>query len=705
MPAFQSVRFETFYRNLRIKAEHSSYFSFLRSKFTMKLFRFTVVLTVILSLWSLTLAQSGFDTSRMNTSGDACEDFFEYANGTWIKNTEIPADKTRWGSFNVLADNNDAILKGILETAMKTKAAKNSDMQLIGDYYSACMDESAIESAGTKDLQPIFKKIDKMKNTNDLQKQIAEMHKAGLGAVFGFGASPDAKNSSMVIANAGQGGLSLPNKDFYFKDDDKSKDTRMKFDEYSTNMFKLLGDDADKAAANAKTVMDFQMRLAKASKSPVELRNPEARYNKKTIAQLAEMTPNFSWTNYMKIRQVPAVSEVNIGQPDFFVEMNKMMTEVSLDNWKTYLRFMVINASAGRLSKAFVDENWNFYSKYLSGAKEQAPRWKTCVNATDNAVGESLGTEYVKAAFKPEAKKKMDELITNLFSAFKVRINQLEWMSGETKAKAQGKLATFKRKIGYPDTLRGYQGLQISRKSFLMNSWNVGKFQIARNMQDINKAPDKTRWGMTPPTVNAYYNPLFNEIAFPAGILQPPFFNPVADDAINYGAIGGVIGHEISHGFDDSGSQYDAEGNLKSWWTKDDRTKFEERASCVVDQFNKYEVQPSLFINGKLTLGENIGDLGGLNVAFEAYMKSLEGKPRPANIDGFTPEQRFFLGWAQVWANKSRPEAERQQVLTDSHSAARWRVNGPMSNMQQFSKAFGCKTGDAMVREKMCIIW
>lgn len=671
----------------------------------MKLFRFTVALTVILSLWSATMAQSGFDTSRMNTSADACEDFFEYANGTWIKNTEIPADKTRWGSFNVLADNNDAILKDILVKAAGTKAAKGSDMQMIGDYYSACMDEDAIEKAGTKDLQPIFKQIAKMKNTDDLQRQIAEMHKAGLGGVFGFGATTDAKNSSMVIANAGQGGLSLPNRDFYFKEDDKSKETRMKFVEYVTNMFKLLGDDAEKAAANAKSVMDFQTRLAAASKSPVELRNPEARYNKKTIAQLAEMTPNFSWINYMKIRNVPPVAEINIGQPDFFAEVNKMMTEVPLENWKTYLRFMVINAASGRLSKAFVDENFNFFSKYLSGAKEQQPRAKRCVQATDNALGEALGMEYVKVAFKPEAKKKMDELISNLFAAFKVRINNLEWMSDETKAKAQIKLSAIKRKIAYPDKLRGYAGLQINRKSYLQNSWNVGKFQINRNLADINNAPDKTRWGMTPPTVNAQYSPSFNDITFPAGILQPPFFNPVADDAINYGAIGGVIGHEMSHGFDDQGSQYDGDGNLKSWWTKDDRIKFEERASCVVDQFNKYQVQPNLFINGKLTLGENIGDLGGLNVAFEAYMKSLEGKERPANIDGFTPEQRFFLGWAQVWANKSRPEAERQQVLTDPHSAARWRVNGPMSNMQQFSKAFGCKTGDAMIREKMCIIW
>ncbi len=672
----------------------------------MRVFRFFVAATILLSLWTVSLAQSsGFDPSRMNTSADACDDFFEYANGTWIKNTEIPPAFTRWGSFNILADNNTDILKKILETASTSKASKGSDMQLIGDYYASCMDEAAIEKQGAKSLKPIFKQIDKMKNTSDLQNQIAEMHKAGLPALFGFGGSPDAKNSSMVIANANQGGLSLPNKLFYFEMDEKSKDTRVKFLEYATNMFKLIGNSPEQAAANTKILMDIQMRFAKASRSPVEQRDPQKRYNKKTLAELAQMTPNFLWTNYMAIRGVPAVQDVNIGNPEFFTEMNDMLTGVSLDDWKIYLKFMVTNSAAPRLSKAFVDENFNFYSKYLSGAKEQQPRWKRCVNATDGAVGESLGTEYVKAAFKPEAKKKMDELISNLFAAFKVRINGLEWMSDETKVKAQAKLATFKRKIGFPDVLRGYNGLKINRKSYLDNSWNVGKFEIARNLQDINKAPDKTRWGMTPPTVNAYYNPLFNEIAFPAGILQPPFFNPIADDAINYGAIGGVIGHEISHGFDDSGSQYDAEGNLKSWWTTEDRAKFDERASCVVKQFNGYEIQPSLFINGKFTLGENIGDLGGLSVAHTAYMKSLEGKPRPANVDGFTPEQRFFLGWAQVWATKSRPEAERQQVLTDTHSHARWRVNGPMSNMEQFSKAFGCKEGTKMVRETACKIW
>lgn len=672
----------------------------------MRFFRFATALVVSCSLSLGTMAQSkAFDVNRMDTSVEACTDFFQYANGGWLKNTPIPPAESRWGTFNILGDSNTAILKEILDNSVKTKAAAGTDTQLIGDFYATCMDEAAIEKAGSAPLNPYLKQIDGIKDVKGLQKQIAVMHNQGIPALFGFGGGPDAKNSKMNIANVSQGGLSLPNKDYYTKDDPKSVETRAKFVEYATNMFKLLGDDADKAAANAKTVMDIQLRLAMASKSPVEQRNPEARYNKRTLAQLAEMTPNFSWEAYMKERGVPPVQEINVGQPDFFTEVNKMMTDVPLDQWKTYLRWMLVSSSASSLSKAFVDESFNFSGKYLSGAKEQQPRWKRCVSSTDRALGEALGQEYVKKAFTPEAKKRMDALIDNLFAAYKERINGLEWMSAETKEKALVKLAAFKRKIGYPDKLRGYQGLTINRKSYFENTKNLSQFQIARNLKDINEPVDQARWGFTPPTVNASYSPPTNTITFPAGILQPPFFNFQADDAINYGAIGAVIGHEITHGFDDQGSQYDADGNLKSWWTKDDRAKFEERAACVTNQFNGYEVQPNLNINGKLTLGENIADLGGLTMAYVAYQKSLAGKPKPANVDGFTPEQRFFLGWAQVWAGKYTPEAERQQVLGNVHSLPRWRVNGPVSNMPQFAEAFGCKTGSQMIRTDSCRIW
>lgn len=668
--------------------------------------RLTVALTVLLSVAISTAAQTvAFDVTRMDDSVEACDNFFQYANGNWIKQTQIPAAYSRWGTFNILGENNNNALKEILDANATKKAAAGSNEQLIGDFFASCMDEAAIEKAGVAPLASYFKSIDKIKNAKDLQRQIAAMHNAGIPALFNFGAGADAKNSSMNIANINQGGLSLPNRDFYTKDDAKSAETRAKFVEHLTSMFKLLGDDADQAAMNAKTVMTIQTRLAVASKSQVELRDPQKRYNKKTTAELAAITPNFSWADYMKARNVPSVTDLNVGQPDFFAEVNKMLAEVPVADWKTYLRWMTISSGAPLLSKAFVDENFNFYSKYLTGTKEQQPRWRRCVGATDGAVGEALGAEFVKKNFTPAAQKRMGELIDNLFAAYREAIPKLDWMSPETQQKALAKLNTYQRKIGFNQNPRGFAGLKLGRESYFQNARNVAQFNIARNLRDVGQKVDKTRWGMTPPTVNAYYNASFNEIVFPAGILQPPFFNQNADDAINYGAIGAVIGHEITHGFDDGGSQYDAEGNLKMWWTPDDRKKFEERADCVVNQFGGYQIQEGLNINGKLTLGENIADLGGLAMAYKAYQKSLEGKTKPANIDGFTPEQRFFLGYAQVWSTKSTQEFERQQVLTDSHSNARYRVNGPLSNLPQFAEAFACKTGDKMVRAVSCKIW
>ncbi|MBX7173135.1 MAG: M13 family metallopeptidase [Pyrinomonadaceae bacterium] len=668
--------------------------------------RYAVTFCLLLAFSINSFAQTkAFDLNRLDTSADACEDFYQYANGGWLKNTEIPASQARWGSFNILNENNNNTLKEILENAAKTKSPAGSSLQLIGDFYSTCVDEDAIEKAGTTALAPYFQQINNIKDVKSLQKQIAAFHSMGIGAIFGFGVFSDAKNSSMNAANANQGGLSLPTKDYYLKDDAKSVETRAKFVEHVANMFKLLGDDADKAAANAKTVLDFQTRLAKASMSPVELRDPEKNYNKMDLAKLAAMSPNFSWTGYLINRGIPQVKEVIVGQPAFFTEVSKMMTEVPLEQWKTNLRWNLITSTANRLPKAFVDENFNFFGKYLNGQKEMLPRWRRCSSATDGNLGEALGQEFVKKAYTPAAKKKMDEMIDNLFAAYRERINNLDWMSAETKTKALAKLGAMKRKIGYPDKLRGYVGLKIDRTSYLSNTLRSAQFQIARNLKDVNTPVDKSRWGMTPPTVNAGYFPVFNDVTFPAGILQPPFFNFAADDPINYGAIGGGIGHEITHGFDDEGSQYDGDGNLKSWWTPEDREKFEARANCVVEQFNGYEVQPGLFINGKLTLGENIGDLGGLILAYNGYKKSMQGKPQPEKIDGFTPEQRFFLGWAQVWAAKSTPQVQRVLVASDPHSDPRFRVNGPFSNLPEFAQAFGCKVGQKMVRPNPCKIW
>jgi putative endopeptidase len=670
-------------------------------------FRAASSVLVAAALISQAMAQSKpFDPARVDKSVSPCSDFFEYVNGNWVKNTQIPASESRWGTFNILAESNNTLLREILEADSKTKNKEGSDAQLIGDFYSACMDEAAIEKAGLKPIEPFFRQIDSIKDAASLQREIAKLHDAGLPAVFNFGAGPDLKSTNEVIINAFQGGLSLPNRDYYLNTDAKSVETRAKFVQHMTNMFKLLGDSPEAAAANAATVMEMQTRLAKASLSPVELRNPDNRYNKITVAAAQTMTPDFSWDAYLKERSVPAQPSMNIAPARFFTEFDAMMKDVPVEKWKTYLRWTVINATAPMLAKAYADENFDFFSRYLSGQKERQPRWKTCVQQTNGHLGEALGMEYAKRAFKPEAKARMNELIDNLMAALKDRIGGLEWMSEETKKQAMVKLAAFKRKIGYPDVLRGYKGLVVDDKSYAGNILRSGVFQTRRNFEDLGKPRDKTRWGFTPPTVNASYNPGNNEITFPAGILQPPFFNFEADDALNYGAIGGVIGHEITHGFDDQGARFDAEGNLKSWWSTEDKTKFDERTACVVKQFNSYEVQPGLFINGSLTLGENIGDFAGLTVAHAAYLKAKAGKPEPPSIDGFTDEQRFFLGWAQVWAGKGTPEADRLQVATNPHSLPKWRVNGPLSNMPEFANAFNCKPGDAMVRgEAACAIW
>jgi putative endopeptidase len=672
-----------------------------------QIFTFTAAALTIAAFNFTALAQKfkPFEVGNMDTSVEACTDFFQYANGSWLRSTEIPASESRWGTFNVLADRNNTMLRDVLESAAKSNAKAGSNERLIGDFYATCIDEAAIEKAGTEPIKPFLADIAAAKTLGDIQRLIAHLHDNGFPAVFTFGVGADLKDSNAVLINAGQGGLSLPNRDYYTNTDAKSVETRAKFVEYMTNLFKLIGDDADAAASNAKKVLELQTRLAKASLTPVERRNPDNTYNKLTYAATKELTPGFAWDAYFAERGIPAVPDLNVAPAKFFTEFDAMLKDVSVDDWKTYLRLMVANNAAPSLSKAFADENFNFYNRYLSGQKEKQPRWKQCVQTTDGLLGEALGMEYANRAFKPASKARMNELIDNLMAALKDRINGLEWMGTDTKKQAQAKLATFKRKIGYPDNLRGYEGLTISRDSYAANQLRLSQFNNKRNLADLGKPRDKTRFPYSAATVNASYSSLNNDITFPAGILQPPFFNFDADDAINYGAIGGVIGHEISHGFDDQGSRYDADGNLKMWWTAEDRAKFEERAACVVNQFNGFEVQPGLNINGKLTLGENIGDFAGLTIAYDAYQRSLKGKPKPKNIDGFTPEQRFFLGWAQVWAGKYTEAAERQQVAGNPHALPKWRVNAPLSNMPQFAKAFGCKTGQPMVRPNACAIW
>ncbi|MDT7777643.1 MAG: putative endopeptidase [Acidobacteriota bacterium] len=650
----------------------------------------------------------GFDKSRMDETASACNDFYQYANGTWLKTTEIPAAFSSWGSFNVLAENNRKTLHEILEESSKnTKAKAGTTEQKIGDFYASCTDEAKREAEGAKPLAPYLARIDKVKDLKSLESELAYFHREGLPALFGFGSGPDFKNSSMNIGNAGQGGLSLPNKDYYTKTDDNSKQLRDKFVQHVAAMFQLLGDAPDVAAKNAQTVMAIETRLAQNSRGPVELRDPTTQYHIMTVADLDKLTPHFTWEDYYGSLGLPKNLQINMAHPEFFQAVDKMLVEVPVADWKTYLRWNLVNSAASALSSKFETQNFEFYGKTLSGRKEQYPVWRRCVSAADSNLGEALGQVYVTRAFTPQAKQRMQTMVNNLIAAFNDRLTKADWMSDETRKAAIAKLAAFKQKIGYPDKWIDYSRLNVSRDSYAANVIRASEFAQMRDFNKIDKPIDLTEWGMTPPTVNAYNNPFRNEIVFPAGILQPPFFNPEADDAINYGSIGAVIGHEITHGYDDQGAKFDLAGNLKDWWSPADLKNFEGRSNCIVQQFDAFQVEPGLNMTGKLVSGESIADLGGLTVAYTAFQKSMEGKPRPAPIDGFTPEQRFFLGWAQVWAEKYTPEAARLQAQADPHPLSRFRVNGPLSNMPEFASAYQCKAGDPMVRpdKDRCQIW
>ncbi len=659
------------------------------------------------------LAQSGgkgrgFDTARMDREAAACTDFYQFTNGNWLKTTEIPAAFPSWGSFNILAENNRKTLREILdESAKSTKAKAGTNEQKVGDFYATCMDEPKREAEGAKPLAPYLARIDKVGDLKGLQNEIIAFHRSGLPMLFGFGSLPDLKNSTMVMGFAGQGGLSLPNKDYYSKTDEKSVKLRADFVQHMTNMFQLLGDAPDMAAKNAQTVMSIETRLAQNSRGPVELRDFTKQYHMLSTKDLDNLTPHFSWGAYFTGLGLAKEMRINMAHPEFFQAADKMLAEVPVADWKTYMRWNLVNSAAGALSSKFETENFNFFGKTLSGRKEQNPTWRRCTSAADANLGEALGQVYVARAFTPESKARMQTMINNLIAAFNERVKKADWMGDDTRKAAVAKLAAFKQKIGYPDKWIDYSRLNVSRDSYAANVIRASEFATARDLAKIGKPVDKTEWGMTPPTVNAYNNWVMNEIVFPAGILQAPFFNPDADDAINYGAIGAVIGHEITHGFDDQGAKFDLEGNLKDWWTPADLKSFQTRSECIVKQFDAFEVEPGLNLQGKLVSGESIADLGGLTVAYQALQKSLEGKPRPASIDGFTPEQRFFLGWAQVWAGKYTPEAARRQTTDDTHPLSRFRVNGPLSNMPEFAEAFQCKVGDTMVRpkEERCQVW
>jgi putative endopeptidase len=650
----------------------------------------------------------GFDLANLDRSVSPCNNFFQFAAGGWIKNNPIPPAYTRWGSFPILKDHNEDVLHAILEEAAKDKnATPGSNWQKVGDFYASCMDESQIESAGLEPLDAELKRIAEIKDPVTLQTEVAHLQRGGVNAVFGFGSEPDFKNSSQMIASAGQGGLGLPDRDYYTRDGDKDKQLRDAYVQHVANMFKLLGDDDAKAAAEAKAVLSIETTLAKASMQRVDLRDPDKVYHKMAVASLRELTPNFAWADFFKEVGAPAVSEINIGQPEFFKEVNAEIVSVPLADWKTYLRWHFVHSVAAALPAKFVEENFNFYNRTLQGQKEMLPRWRRCVQATDGQLGEALGQFYVQRAFPPEAKARALVMVKNLIAALREDLSTLDWMSPATRAQALKKLEAIQLKIGYPDKWRDYSRFQVDRGPYVENVRRGNDFESDYDVAKIGKPTDRTLWGMTPPTVNAYYSALRNEIVFPAGILQPPFYDPNRDDAINYGAMGAVIGHELTHGFDDQGAKFDADGNLKNWWTEEDMKNFQARGECIVKQFDSFVVEPGLNENGKLVEGESIADLGGLTIAYRALQKTLEGKPAPAPIDGFTADQRFFLGWAQVWEGSTRPERIRVLVNTDPHPLDRFRVNGPMSNIPAFSKAFGCSTDSHMVRPEAqrCRIW
>ncbi|MBV9496264.1 MAG: M13 family metallopeptidase [Acidobacteria bacterium] len=649
-------------------------------------------------------SQLEFDRANLDTSVNACTDFYQYANGTWLAKNPIPPQFTSWGMSSGLSESNRNALHEVLEAAAaKPAASRTANEQKIGDFWTSCMNEPAIEQAGITPLQPELDRINQIASLTDLQAEIARLHAMNVDNVFDFHSIQDAKNSTEVIGEISQSGLGLPDRDYYFKPDRQA--IREEYVKHVAAMLRLAGDDEATAAKGAETVMRIETALANASMTRVEQRDPNALYNRMPVTQLAGITPAINWPLYFRQMGVASLPSINVAQPKFFAEVNRQLTSTSLDDWKTYLRWHLLTAEASTLSSPFVNENFRFRSTVLTGQKEQQPRWKRCVARADQLLGEALGQAYVDKKFPPAAKRRATELVDNLIAALRSDLGTLDWMSPATRQAAVAKLEAMTRKIGYPDQWRDYSQLRIADGPFVTNVLAGGAFGVRRDLDKIGRPLDRSEWGMTPPTINAYNDGALNEIVFPAGILQWPFFDANMDDAFNYGSIGSIIGHEITHGFDDEGSQYDARGNLRNWWTDQDKKKFEERAECIVRQFDGYYVEPGLHHNGKLVAGESIADLGGLVIAYAAWQRSLEGKPRPQSVDGFTPEQRFFLGFARSRASNTTPEALRVRINTDPHPASKYRVNGPLSNMPQFATAFACKSNDAMVRAERCNIW
>lgn len=666
-------------------------------------FVYTIACTAVIAIASCKSQESkpgvGINLADRDTTVRPTEDFYHYANGSWIKANPVPPDQVRWGSFSILNEDNKKHLREIAEeAAKKTDAKKGSPEQLVGDFYYSAMDTVTIEKQGAAPIKADMDAIGQIKDMKGVLDYTAKLQMWGSNPMFGFYAGQDPKNSEVQVPQVVQGGLSLPDRDYYLKGDEDSKRIREEFVKHISKMFQLYGVDQATSNKYADVVLRIETDLANASMPRVDLRDPFKTYHKVTVAELDALTPTLKWGDMLNNMEVTGKYDyLVLGQPDFLKALENQLKGTTVEDWKIYLRWNLLNLAGNVLSNDFVMEDFHFNSEIISGQTQIKARWNRMVSFTDGYLGHALGQLYVAKYFPPEAKKKADELVSNLMSVYKDRITHLDWMGEETKKKALEKLNAINRKIGYPDKWKDYAGVVITRDNFFANLMAVTKYNYEYMINKVGKPVDRTEWGMTPPTVNAYYNPTMNEIVFPAGILQPPFFNKDADDAVNYGGIGAVIGHEITHGFDDEGRNYDSKGNLTQWWTSDDSAKFTQRAQLIVDQYSNYIVNDSLHVNGRLCLGENIADIGGITIAYHAFKNTPQGKGNE-KIDGLTPDQRFFFGFARIWAGDIRPKEAARRIIVDPHSPAMYRVNGSVSNLPEFYSAFDVKEGNAMYR-------
>jgi endothelin-converting enzyme/putative endopeptidase len=682
--------------------------------------RILVVLPVLLAT-GLSMAQAApstsssespkqipsFELTALDKTAEPCVDFYQYACGNWLRNNPIPRDKTVWGRFASLSEHNLYVLRDILEKA-QAPGPHSAIEQKVGDYYASCMDEATIEKKGTTPLRQEMERIAAIKSKKDLILQVAHMHSNGFEALFNFDSMPDMHDSNLTIANLDQGGITLPDRDYHLKADAKSVETRQKYQEHVQKMFELAGDKPEVAAAEGKTVLAVETGLAKAAMDRTERRDPRKRDHMMQMAEIAAAAPNFNLTEYFANNGSPKFSKLNVGNPDFFKAVNEQLNVVTLDDWKTYLRWRTLITFTTVLPKAFVDEEFEFGRKFMAGQKEIEPRWKRCVHSTDGLLGMALGELYVDKVFGPDSKSRTLKMVQAIEQAMHSDIGQASWMSEATKQQAYAKLKAVVNNIGYPDKWRDYSTVVITRDDYAGNAGRALAFEVQRENKKIQKPTDRKDWEMTPPTVNAYYSVSLNDINFPAGILQPPFYNKEMDDAVNFGGIGLVIGHELTHGFDDQGRKYDAAGNLKDWWTPNDRKSFEQRSACIADEYSGFvavkDDKGEVHLNGKLTLGENTADNGGLKLAYMALMNMI-GNTAVKPIDGFTPPQRFFLAYGQIWCQNVTDEQERVLAIVNPHSPGRWRVNGVVQNSAAFREAFGCKAGQPMVRQPACGVW